>query len=143
MSTPPTTSPAPTHTLQSLSAAFLATEAAIKLGGGKAAIDRQHEKNRLTARERIALLIDKASGIGHQASGKNGGNEGTSERGGAGRAAGESRVADGEAAKLSCHSDYVDPDTAKKLQATKAGREVLVQVDVRPALGIGKKDRLV
>lgn len=72
-----------------------------------------------------------------------GANERTSERGGAGRAAGESRVADGEAAKLSCHSDYVDPETAKKLQATKAGREVLVQVDVRPALGIAKEDRVV
>jgi phosphomethylpyrimidine synthase len=45
--------------------------------------------------------------------------------------------------KLSCHSDYVDPETAKKLQVEKAGREVLVQVDVRPALGIGKEDRVV
>ncbi len=45
--------------------------------------------------------------------------------------------------KLSCHSDYVDPDTARKLQAEKAGREVLVQVDVRPALGIAKEDRVV
>ncbi len=45
--------------------------------------------------------------------------------------------------KLSCHSDYVDPDTAKQLQAAKAGREVLVQVDVRPAMGIGKEDRVV
>ncbi len=59
MSTPP--SPAPTPTLQSLSAAFLTAEAAIKLGGGKTAIDRQHEKNRLTARERVALLTDKGS----------------------------------------------------------------------------------
>jgi hypothetical protein len=32
----------------------------------------------------------------------------------------------------------VDSETAKKLQ-----REVLVQVDVRPALGIGKEDRVV
>jgi acetyl-CoA carboxylase carboxyltransferase component len=31
---------------------------AIRLGGGRAAIDRQHAKNRLTARERIALLLD-------------------------------------------------------------------------------------
>ncbi len=45
--------------------------------------------------------------------------------------------------KLSCHSDYVDPDTAKELQREKAGREVVVQVDVRPALGIAKEDRLV
>jgi acetyl-CoA carboxylase carboxyltransferase component len=35
---------------------FRAQEAAIKLGGGSKAIDRQHEKNRLTARERIAAL---------------------------------------------------------------------------------------
>ncbi len=34
-------------------------------------------------------------------------------------------------AKLSCHSDYVDPETAKKLQGEK-----LVQVNVGPALGI-------
>ncbi len=45
--------------------------------------------------------------------------------------------------KLSCHSDYVDPETAKKMQAEKAGREVLVQVDVRPALGIAKDETRV
>ena len=33
-------------------------EATIRLGGGTKAIDRQHEKNRLTARERIAKLVD-------------------------------------------------------------------------------------
>jgi 3-methylcrotonyl-CoA carboxylase beta subunit len=33
-------------------------EAHIRLGGGNKAIDRQHEKGRLTARERIAKLID-------------------------------------------------------------------------------------
>ena len=33
-------------------------ESQIKLGGGKKAIDRQHEKNRLTARERIDKLCD-------------------------------------------------------------------------------------
>jgi hypothetical protein len=32
----------------------------------------------------------------------------------------------------------VDPETAKKLQA-----ERLVKVDVRPAMGIGKEDRIV
>ncbi|MBY0456928.1 MAG: acyl-CoA carboxylase subunit beta, partial [Gemmataceae bacterium] len=37
---------------------FSAQEAAIRLGGGSKAIDRQHEKNRLTARERIAKLLD-------------------------------------------------------------------------------------
>ncbi len=35
-----------------------AEEAAIRLGGGPKAIERQHEKGRLTARERIALLLD-------------------------------------------------------------------------------------
>ncbi|MCC6677663.1 MAG: phosphomethylpyrimidine synthase [Phycisphaerales bacterium] len=45
--------------------------------------------------------------------------------------------------KLSCHSDYVDPEEAKRLQATKAGREVLVPLDVRPALGIAKEDRVI
>lgn len=35
-----------------------ADEDAIRLGGGQKAIERQHEKGRLTARERIAKLID-------------------------------------------------------------------------------------
>ncbi len=48
-----------------------------------------------------------------------------------------------EGAKLSCHSDYVDPETAQRIQAEKAGREVLVPLDVRPALGISKEDRVV
>src|SRR6185295_8764276 len=39
-----------------------------------------------------------------------------------------------DAGKASCHSDYVDPETAKHVQLEKGG--VLVQVDVRPALGI-------
>src|SRR5262249_2426610 len=33
-------------------------EKQIELGGGKKAIDRQHEKDRLTARERIGQLCD-------------------------------------------------------------------------------------
>jgi acetyl-CoA carboxylase carboxyltransferase component len=37
---------------------LLAEEARIKQGGGAKAIDRQHEKGRLTARERVAKLID-------------------------------------------------------------------------------------
>ena len=45
--------------------------------------------------------------------------------------------------KFSCHSDYVDPETAKQLIESKAGRDVLVPLDVRPALGIAKEDRLV
>jgi phosphomethylpyrimidine synthase len=39
--------------------------------------------------------------------------------------------------KAACHSDYVDDEDAKKIQ-----EETLVQVDVRPALGIGKQDRV-
>ncbi|MBI1190714.1 MAG: phosphomethylpyrimidine synthase [Tepidisphaera sp.] len=45
--------------------------------------------------------------------------------------------------KATCHSDYVDPDAAKTLVTQKAGREVLVPLDVRPALGIAKEDRVV
>ena len=41
-----------------------------------------------------------------------------------------------DAGKASCHSDYVDDDEAKRIQQ-------LVQVDVRPAMGIAKDDRLV
>jgi phosphomethylpyrimidine synthase len=44
-----------------------------------------------------------------------------------------------DAGKANCHSDYVDPESAREHVATKAGREVLVPLDVRPALGI-KKD---
>ena len=43
----------------SISADELATlEAVIRLGGGAKAIDRQHEKGRLTARERVTKLLD-------------------------------------------------------------------------------------
>ncbi|MBY0262272.1 MAG: hypothetical protein K2Q20_07995 [Phycisphaerales bacterium] len=57
--TPPTSpaTPAP-DALRALTAEYLAAEAKIRLGGGKAAIDRQHEKGRLTARERIDRLVD-------------------------------------------------------------------------------------
>ena len=45
---------------------FRATSAEIALGGGKQAIERQHEKNRLTARERVELLVDRPNrGHGH------------------------------------------------------------------------------
>ncbi|MFA9479524.1 phosphomethylpyrimidine synthase ThiC [Phycisphaerales bacterium AB-hyl4] len=43
-----------------------------------------------------------------------------------------------EDGKASCHSDYVDADEAKKLQEEK-----LVQVDVRPALGLRKEDSVI
>ena len=40
--------------------------------------------------------------------------------------------------KASCHSDYVDPQTAKHIQSEK-----LVQLNVGPAFGIAKEDRLI
>ncbi len=40
--------------------------------------------------------------------------------------------------KASCHSDYVEPETAKQVQEQK-----LVQIDVRPALGISKHDSVI
>ena len=49
--------PAPA-TLRDTAAAMLATEAQLKQGGGAKAIERQHEKGRLTARERVEKLID-------------------------------------------------------------------------------------
>lgn len=43
---------------------FAEQESAIRLGGGAKAIDRQHEKGRLTARERIARLTDSFFELG-------------------------------------------------------------------------------
>jgi len=54
-----TTSLPSINDLVAATADYAKTEEKIKLGGGKAAIDRQHEKGRLTARERVAMLIDK------------------------------------------------------------------------------------
>jgi acetyl-CoA carboxylase carboxyltransferase component len=51
---------APTS-LKSVTSEFLEIESRIKQGGGPKAIERQHEKNRLTARERIEKLVDKGS----------------------------------------------------------------------------------
>jgi len=51
----------PESTLRTLTDEFLAQEDQIKLGGGSKAIDRQHAKNRLTARERINKLLDDGS----------------------------------------------------------------------------------
>jgi phosphomethylpyrimidine synthase len=39
--------------------------------------------------------------------------------------------------KAQCHSDYVDPDEARRMQA---GSGVMVQLDVRPAMGIAKDE---
>jgi phosphomethylpyrimidine synthase len=44
--------------------------------------------------------------------------------------------------KASCHSDYVDPDTAKRMQSAAASG-TMVQIDVRPALGIAKDEERV
>ena len=54
-------SPPAAHTWESLLEALRRDRAKIAEGGGPKAIDRQHEKNRLTARERIARLIDPDS----------------------------------------------------------------------------------
>ncbi len=48
----------PNNALRELTAATLKIEDEIRLGGGKKAIERQHEKGRLTARERVEKLID-------------------------------------------------------------------------------------
>ncbi len=50
-----------TSKLQSVTNEFLAQEAVIREGGGSKAIERQHAKNRLTARERIDRLVDPGS----------------------------------------------------------------------------------
>lgn len=46
------------NSFSDLLAQFAEQEADVRLGGGQAAIDRQHKKNRLTVRERIEKLID-------------------------------------------------------------------------------------
>ncbi|MEM8681385.1 MAG: acyl-CoA carboxylase subunit beta [Planctomycetota bacterium] len=48
-------------TWQEINDALAAEAAQIRLGGGKKAIDRQHKKQRLTARERIDRLVDPGS----------------------------------------------------------------------------------
>jgi len=52
---------APPDNLAARAAAVAIDEAEIAVGGGPAAIERQHAKGRLTARERIAQLIDEGS----------------------------------------------------------------------------------
>ncbi len=49
------------QTLQSATNQMLKTAEQIKLGGGKRGIERQHHHGRLTARERIHLLVDKGT----------------------------------------------------------------------------------
>lgn len=48
-------------TLRELTNSIAQTEAIIAKGGGEKAIARQHEKNRLTARERIDALLDSSA----------------------------------------------------------------------------------
>ncbi len=52
------THPPAADSLRSLCAAFAKTELDIRRGGGAKAVERQHEKGRLTARERVEKLID-------------------------------------------------------------------------------------
>jgi len=59
--TAPSTPPLPTD-LRAMTREMLNGEAKLRLGGGQAGIDRQHEKGRLTARERVARLVDAAEG---------------------------------------------------------------------------------
>jgi acetyl-CoA carboxylase carboxyltransferase component len=49
--------------LRELASQFASEEMQLKLGGGNHAIKRQHDKHRLTARERIAQLIDPGTSI--------------------------------------------------------------------------------
>jgi acetyl-CoA carboxylase carboxyltransferase component len=51
----------PTSLLRPLVEDLHARRKQIKLGGGQEKIDRQHEQGKLTARERIALLVDKGT----------------------------------------------------------------------------------
>ena len=53
----------PPTNLRDTTAAFLEIESKIEIGGGAKAIERQHAKGRLTARERVDLLVDKDSGF--------------------------------------------------------------------------------
>ena len=50
----------PTY-LRDATAQYLQDGEKIRLGGGSAAIERQHGKDRLTARERVELLVDRPS----------------------------------------------------------------------------------
>ncbi|MBU6414436.1 MAG: acyl-CoA carboxylase subunit beta [Planctomycetes bacterium] len=53
--------PQTTPTIRDLVKESLAIEAKLREGGGSKAIERQHEKGRLTARERVSKLIDPGS----------------------------------------------------------------------------------
>jgi acetyl-CoA carboxylase carboxyltransferase component len=57
-----TPQPATPTSLKDANAQSLAREATIRMGGGEKAIERQHKKGRLTARERVARLLDTSIG---------------------------------------------------------------------------------
>jgi len=50
-------------TLRDITSAFLAIESQLREGGGAKAVKRQHDKGRLTARERVERLIDPGTGF--------------------------------------------------------------------------------
>lgn len=60
MATPPTIAQQADLSLKELTDLYRIDEQLIRAGGGKGAIARQHEKGRLTARERVELLVDGA-----------------------------------------------------------------------------------
>ncbi|HET6647011.1 MAG TPA: hypothetical protein VFH01_06760, partial [Pyrinomonadaceae bacterium] len=51
----------PNRRLRELTAELNELEAKLRLGGGPDKIERQHQQGKLTARERIKLLLDKDS----------------------------------------------------------------------------------
>jgi len=55
------TATATPSSLREATAAYLAEAAKIEQGGGPGGVERQHRHGRLTARERIDLLLDKGS----------------------------------------------------------------------------------
>src|SRR5258705_4345328 len=57
----PPASRQPTQRLRELTTELQELEARLRLGGGSDKIERQHSQGKLTARERIDLLLDKDS----------------------------------------------------------------------------------
>ncbi len=60
-SAPPPTPKQSNQRLQELTKELLELEERLRLGGGREKIEKQHQQGKLTARERIALLLDKGS----------------------------------------------------------------------------------
>jgi len=99
--------------------------------------DEIHKLASKTKRAMSEAEAGRGSGAGRSAVGA-----GQTSGSGAPAANADARSSEAASTKLSCHSDYVDPETAKDLQKQKAGA-VVVQLDVRPALGIAKEDRVL